>query len=227
MNLKVALEIAAMRIGTNRLTGGGLSDEQVVKEVGFRDRNEYWQGELSEPMKISKFKQLLKRHFFNPQCTLDLYRLGPDDRLDTPQRADDLYNFDFDGAIKLAVQLDEKWILKIAGKDWMLHPREAALWLLTMPKRGHLVPESLATFIEGEQKKPEAVAKPNLSVAEMRTCMESEKKRVGKAPGQNELEEKLRQEFPAHEVSRTQVRNLHKEMFGDLKRGPRKKNYAK
>jgi hypothetical protein len=64
MNLKVSTQIAAMNIGINRQTGGGLSDEQVVKEVGFRDFNEYWQVELSEPMKISKFKLLLRRFFF-------------------------------------------------------------------------------------------------------------------------------------------------------------------
>jgi hypothetical protein len=228
MNLKVALEIAAMNIGSNRLTGGDLSDEQVVKGVGFRDLNEYWRVELSEPMEISKFKQRLKRHFFNPQCTLDLYKLGPGDRLDTPQRSDDLYNFDFDGAIKLAVQLDEKWILKIPGKDtkdWMLHPREAALWLLSMPKRRHLVPGSLRTFIEGERKKPEAAAKPNLSVAEMRAFMTEEEKRLGKAPGQTELEETLRRKFPDHKVNRTQLRNLHRERY-NMKPGPRKKNYA-
>jgi hypothetical protein len=124
--------------------------------------------------------------------------------------------------------------LKNASKDvmdWMLHPREAVLWLLSMPKRRHLVPESLRGFIEGKQKKPEEASKPNVPGAVMRDFMTEEEKRLGKAPLQNELEGALRRAFPDHEVSRKQVRDLHKKTYG-LKRGPRGKrimpnNYAK
>jgi hypothetical protein len=114
-----------------RLTGRDVSDDQIYREVGYRDANEYWRVVMSEPMEISSFVHLLKGYFFNP--ALD---------------GCDQYHLEIDAALHFASDIEEPWFIKVPNKEIMVHPRKAAEWLLSLPKRRHLLPPGLTEFLE-------------------------------------------------------------------------------
>jgi hypothetical protein len=51
--------LAKLRIVQNRQIGSGTSDEEIVKQVGFKDLSGYLDVQLSEPVKVPAFAQLL------------------------------------------------------------------------------------------------------------------------------------------------------------------------
>jgi hypothetical protein len=123
--------------------GNGVSDEANVKKAGLR-MDEYREVALEELMPISSFRLLLATHFFEP----------------TLKEGGEVYKLGMDHAIKIAILLDEKWILKVHNNEWMVHPRAAVEWLLSMRKNAHLVPESLKAFIEGGKNEPDVALPP-------------------------------------------------------------------
>jgi len=94
----------------------------------------YWATHLSEPITLGRFALLLAGHQSRGTSTTNSWRDGIVE------------------AVRMASTMSEPW-LTTADKihDWTVWPREAAEWLLSMPKRAYLVPASLATFIGAPQ----------------------------------------------------------------------------
>jgi hypothetical protein len=118
-------------------------EEQIYAAAGYQNANEYWHVAMSEPMKATKFSHLLAIHMLNPT-----ERLSEFDRRSMAQRL-------IESALRLALKTDENWFIKAGPSaglaDVMVHPRKAAEWLLSMPKRKCLVPPGLRAFLEANK----------------------------------------------------------------------------
>lgn len=146
---RIRYEIATSRIAGSRLTGIGTSDEDIFVGAGHRDAHEYWQDAMSEPMYVLSFAHLLKQH--------------QDDPSGDPNN---LLQISIESALCFARKTGETWFITDPhnperGPDdlnrLMLHPHRAAEWLLSLPKRKHLVPPALRAFLEqGDRSKAES-----------------------------------------------------------------------
>ena len=142
MNDRVRVELATLWISSSRTTGSDVSDEDNAVRAGLRGMNHYWEIQLSEPMPCSSFIDLLARHFFEP----------------TLNDGGQIYKMDLYGSIDFAGY--EVPLIDIPGKkEPLVRSRQLVEWLLSKPKRAHLVPESLKAFVEGA-KTQTAVAEP-------------------------------------------------------------------
>jgi hypothetical protein len=139
--------LAEIRIVSSRLRGDlSTTDEAEVQKEGFSRLNDYWAVQMSEPMQTAKFAQLLYSH------TLTAW-VGPKDTVS-------LVKLDMDDALRFAFETRQPWIIR-DGLDALgdlanlyLHPTAAARWLLSLPKRRHLVPPALRAFLVEANKQP-------------------------------------------------------------------------
>jgi hypothetical protein len=134
--------LAENRIVSSRLRGDETTtDETEVQKEGFRSLNDYWTVQMSEPMETAKFVQLLYSHTLTPGVG----------RKDTVS----LVKLDIDDALRFAFRTRQPWIIRDDELDDLenlyLHPIAAARWLLSLPKRRHLLPPTLRAFLEAEQ----------------------------------------------------------------------------
>jgi hypothetical protein len=133
----VRFTIVTALIGEGRSFWRG-TDEEILSAAGYRDANEYWHVATSEPTKAVSFVHLLVVHLSDP-TTSD----------------NSVLERSIQTAFGIARQAGETWFIKDATERGpeddldrlMLHPREAALWLLSKPKKRHLVPPSLRAFL--------------------------------------------------------------------------------
>jgi hypothetical protein len=171
-----------------RLTGRDVTDDQIYREVGYGDANEYWRVVLSEPMEISSFVHLLKSYFFNPAL----------DGLDQ-------YQLEIDAALRLASDIGEPWFIKVPNKEIMVHPRKAAEWLLSMPKSRHLLPPGLVDFLESSERQPaqEVPLKADMPLAPPRA-----RKRGPKTGVLNRVASEMRETLKRQEMTTEQLETM-------------------
>lgn len=142
---RVRFTNATMLIRSNRITGSLLrGDEEILKECGYRDANEYWDVALSEEMTVSDFVTLLEGHLLDPGRTADEIH-GRAVRI-SGLVEDSLHN---------AWQNGENWFIgaKDANSDFTksrVRPREAAMWLLGRPLHKDRLPATLCAYLENE-----------------------------------------------------------------------------
>jgi hypothetical protein len=168
MSDRLRAALATIAISSSRVMGTGVSDEALVKREGFRDMNEYWEVELFEPRRVSSFVTLLEGHFFGPTGPLDrhLYALE--------------YIRDLRASIKFLSDFGEVQLINVPGqKEPLVWPRKLVESLLSMPKRAHLIPESLKAFIE--VKPAVATPDPHATFPERKafTCISQDKRKNG------------------------------------------------
>jgi len=157
------LAMADLLIAHARSTTG--TDGNAYAEAGFRSPDEYWADATSEPMEVSKFVHRLVIHFL------------------TPSEDGDYYKRDLEVALHTAAVNGESWFIEVPGKECKLRPRDAAQWLLSMPKREHLVPVGLRAFLEDSQTS--ATADPAPIVA-------AKSRRKGKRPKSDAIIARMR-----------------------------------
>jgi hypothetical protein len=126
--------------------------------AGYRDADEYWLVATSEPMKALSFAHLLAVHLIDPT-----ERLNEFDRRS-------LVRIRIDSSLRFALKTGESWFIKdpLPSDDGgtrdlealMLHPRAAAKWLLSRPKRKDLVPPGLKAFLERSERPEEREVPP-------------------------------------------------------------------
>jgi hypothetical protein len=134
----------------------GLASEAEFFEAAYGDPTgrDYWDAQLSEPLLVGKFAALLAVHL--PIIA---------DQLESARAAVML-------ALRDAAEAGERWFIGdtkaflafaggdknfVAAADVKVHPRAAVEWLLSKPKREHLVSGSLRSFVEDRSV---AAAKP-------------------------------------------------------------------
>lgn len=231
MNSKRARAAAAdIWISGSRTTGDGVSDEENVTKAGLSGMPEYWQIQLSEPVPISSFIHLMASHFFEPSLT----------------EGGNLYKIDLKSAINFLHDIGEATLIKLDGKEPMVRPRAVVECLLRMPKREHLVPDTLREFIKRETEidveidgrayneispqeptQPEQADAPvvQLPSKTLEDFMRDEEKRLGRVPSQNDMEAAVRNKFGAmYKIRQTTCRETHKRIFKELRPGKRPRN---
>jgi len=143
---RVRFNTATMRIRSNRITGSLLrGDEEILKECGYRDANEYWDVAMSEEMTVSDFVTLLEGHLLDPGRTAD----------EIHGRAVRISKLVEDSLHK-AWQNGESWFIgaKDANSDFTksrVRPREAAMWLLGRPLHKDRLPATLCAYLENQR----------------------------------------------------------------------------
>jgi len=142
MNDRVKATIALTKIGGSRSMGNGVSDERNVKDAGLHDMNEFWKIHISEPMPRLSFINTLATFFSGP----------------TLEGGGQIYKLSLSSAINFLNDIDEVTLIKLSGKEPLVQSRQVVERLLAMPKRAHLIPESLKAFIEGTKATTETRA---------------------------------------------------------------------
>jgi hypothetical protein len=209
------------RIINSRLTGDKTSDEDNVRKEGFKDLNEYFRVQLSQPMEATEFVQFLFAHQLHNRTKQGF--LKPN----------------IENAIILAVRANEPWIIRnpeeapgaIDLGNLMVKPREAAQWLLA-PMTEDLVPPGLRAFLEANKElghqpiqatpATRAAWRPPSRVGEARLREWMSKLLATTSdPNQRTVEKAARTEF-GNKVTRDMVRKVLRELKPDLCRpGPR------
>ena len=159
-HLLVTEELASARIEG----WGDEADEDICLAAGYANLDQYWQVAMSEPMKATAFAHLLARLQMDPT-----ERLNPFDPRSKVRQL-------LDAALCLAMDARERFFLNgdTLGNA-MLRPRDAALWLLSMPKRRDIVPAGLRALLEPSALPSPAVIPPsgirtNLDVVAEENC---------------------------------------------------------
>jgi hypothetical protein len=122
------------------------TDQEILAAAGYRDADEYWHVATSEPMEALSFAHLLAVHLIDPtEHTNEFDRRS-------------LVRIRIDSSLRFALKTGESWFIKDSLPSegggirdleaLMLHPRAAAKWLLSLPKRRDLVPPGLKAFLE-------------------------------------------------------------------------------
>jgi hypothetical protein len=131
MNDRVKQTLATQYISTSRMGLNCASDEDNATRAGLRDMNHYWEIFLSEAVAKSSFIHTLATHFFEPTLV-----------------EGQTYKVDLNDAIKFLSAADEVPLKNVPGKkEPLVMTRQVVERLLSMPKRAHLVPESLKAFM--------------------------------------------------------------------------------
>jgi hypothetical protein len=126
-----------IRVVNNRLTG-----QQTTKEICEAEGmtvEQYWSLALSEEMDAASFEQFLCQGFFSPKCENQYFL-----RLHIRR------------ALRLALESGQAWIRKCADDKLILEPREATKWLLSKPRRDHVVPPELREYFETKDPSADA-----------------------------------------------------------------------
>ena len=140
-NWDVRLSIALTEIDRVRSFGMVQSDEDCYRAAGFKDNAHFWGILFSEPMKALNYTQLLARYFRDPMrspCEM-LKRKGLEE------------------ALCRALDCGETWFIRNSQRPergpsdlhrLFVEPRKATEWLLSKPKRKHLIPDGLRCYLE-------------------------------------------------------------------------------
>jgi hypothetical protein len=142
VNTRMRVARAEQRIVDSRLTGDGVHDEANVQKEGFKDPEEYWGVQLSEPMPATRFVQMIYAH-------------TSDNRTAFNSEIDKLKRLDIWAALKLAIEDGQPWIKTHNSKNpnkWMLDPLAATRWIARLPKRAHVLPPSLRAFLAADKQ---------------------------------------------------------------------------
>ena len=134
--------MATARIRFARENGSAACDEELVKQEGFRDMQEYWEAELSEPVTVWSFVELLAAHN------------APADREGRYR-----YELEMREALAIAAKAKYQWIIGTENDPLILDSRAAAIYLCTLQKREHLVPGTLKAFLKSTGIKTAAVVR--------------------------------------------------------------------
>jgi hypothetical protein len=172
-NKKMRHTFVTSLIGQARSEGFEI-DAKFYSAAGYRDANEYWHVAMSEPMNALSFAQLLAVHLSDP-VTSD----------------NSVLNMNIESAFCLALKTGEPWFIRVPYAPergpsdlnrLMLHPRTAAEWLLSMPRRGHLVPPGLRAFLESSKR--EGITRRPRVYRTSRAEILSAARELGKPPNQ-------------------------------------------
>jgi hypothetical protein len=133
---RTRLVTARLLIAKERSLGTTRSDDEICKQAGFSGgASEYWRDALAEPMREDSFVHMLAIHFASPSL----------------EGSAPYYDADLREALLSAFKNAEPWFIEILGEERRLRPREAVAYLLSMPRRRHLVPPSLKAFLESQR----------------------------------------------------------------------------
>ena len=125
-----------LQIKVNQLNGFNKNDAEVMalRDFGYTSAGEYWSDRLSEPMKAKDYINLLIDHI----KLVKENGIGP--------------ALMYQKAFDLAQDMGESWFLDGPRHNSLLvQPLHASKWLLSMPRQRHLVPETLARFLTGDE----------------------------------------------------------------------------
>jgi hypothetical protein len=174
----------ARRMGTVNSDGTAISADEIYAEF-YTDANRYWTAALSEPMTVLAFKRLLQNYFFGPE-----------------HDSGDLYKMEIEGALRLARDAGEQWFIETPGAELLLDPLKASAWLLAMPKRRHVLPTGLRSFIEAAAQPEAPIAKPRIAgpVPEKAERVAAEMRLM---PRQKLIEMKLKEMEPTFRAGKT------------------------
>jgi post-segregation antitoxin (ccd killing protein) len=104
----------------------------ILVACGYAGADGYWAAAMAEPTEAATFAHLLALHLTDPSEKLT----------SSPPRS--LVHQKLNAALRLARRSREDFFIDCT----LLRPREAALWLLRMPKRRDLVPAGLLSYLE-------------------------------------------------------------------------------
>jgi len=147
-NEMVRLAFALEAISDARRFGDARSDDEVVAASGqYPSAAAFWRALLAVPLRALRFTDLLLT-----------FRTDPSDDL----AKHNIKRLEIEHAVLEGIRNGAAWIfldpLVTDGKYGFLgsmrvHPRDAALWLLSSPW-AHLVPPSMTTFLEASPRAP-------------------------------------------------------------------------
>jgi len=152
----------------NQTVAFGVRDEAEIFKAAYGDRTgrKYWDTCLSEPTLVYTLAHTLSAHLAENADQLELYRIAI---IRTLRDAAETGERWFIGDISplLAVEDGQRDFANL--ERIKIHPRDAVEWLLSKPRREHLVPESLRTFLRSinsspDQTKPRSVTEKSAEV---------------------------------------------------------------
>ena len=125
----------------------GVRAEAEIFEAAYGDPSgqKYWDAHLSEPIRVYTLAHVLSAHVAEKAEQLEMARIAIIRAFRDAAEAGERW-FTGDTTPLLAVedgQTDFEGLAKVK-----LHPRAAVEWLLSKPKREHLVPKSLRRFLQ-------------------------------------------------------------------------------
>src|SRR5262249_7831823 len=134
----------------------GVRAEAEIFQAAYGDRRgrRYWEAHLSEPMPVYSFANVLSAHVAEKVEQLETARIAIIRALRDAAQAGECW-FSGDTSLLLAIE-DGQTDFGNLGKV-KVHPRAAVDWLLSKPKREHLVPETVRRFLKSGGK-PAGVA---------------------------------------------------------------------
>jgi hypothetical protein len=131
----VRLAVSELLLAQSRNEGRD-SDAEIFQASGYGDAAGFWRVALSEPMLTSEFTRRLALHHLP-----GAWRADHDRR--TKER------WELDMAMRLAQQSNQPFFVPGTDRENpLLDPLAAALWLLSLPLRRHLVPATLRACLE-------------------------------------------------------------------------------
>ena len=154
----------------------GVRAEADILKAAYGDRGgrKYWNAHLSEPMPVHLFALVLSAHVAETVELLEMTRIAIIRAFRDAAEAGERW-FTGDTSPLLAVE-DGQTNFERLGKV-KVHPRAAVDWLLSKPKREHLVPDSLRRFLQSQgarrshgplTRKEPSVLSPNILIASKR-----------------------------------------------------------
>jgi hypothetical protein len=125
----------------------GVRAEAEIFQAVYGDPGgrKYWDTHLSEPMPVYSLAHILSAHVAESVQKLEMTRIATirafRDAADAGERW-------FTGQLTPLVAVEDGQTNFEGLRKVKVHPRAAVEWLLTKPKREHLVPESLRRFLQ-------------------------------------------------------------------------------
>jgi hypothetical protein len=136
----------------------GVRAEAEILQAAYGERSglKYWEARLSEPMPVYSFAYVLSAHVAEKVEQLETARIAIIRALRDAAEAGECW---FIGDISLLLTIEDgQTNFGNLGKV-KVHPRAAIDWLLSKPKRKHLVPDSLRRFLQFREE-PTAARRP-------------------------------------------------------------------
>jgi hypothetical protein len=134
---RARLTTATANIRLNRTIGGGRSDDEILKEDGYHDANDYWRDALSQEMEVSDFVRLLESRLLDPARTADERR-----GVTVPAR------MLIESSLREAIDNGEPWFIRGREGALKLQPRRASEWFMHRPLDQDRLPTTLRAFLE-------------------------------------------------------------------------------
>jgi hypothetical protein len=128
------------------LASGTRTEGEIFERAcGDRQGREYWGTQLSEPIRVYSLAHTLAVHVAEGAEQLNIVRILILRSFRDAAAAGERW-FIGDTRPLLAVENDQTDFANLI--ELKVHPRAAVEWLLSKPKRKHLVPDSLRTFLQ-------------------------------------------------------------------------------